>query len=57
MEKLKEFDAELPADRQEKMLQRAIELSGTRAAAVEALGITGDDTIKPSPSPQSSDDQ
>jgi len=41
----------IATDNQEKLLTRAMEFTATREEAVERLGLAGDPTVKPSPSP------
>jgi len=57
LDRLSELEADLPAERQEKFLQRGLELLGTRGAAVDALGISGDDSITMKPSPSAMSDE
>ena len=56
VDKLLFYKADFEPEKQEKMLVKAIELTGSRAAACDALGIFGDDTVKPSPSPLSTEE-
>ncbi|CAD7926778.1 unnamed protein product [Amoebophrya sp. A25] len=56
IEQLVKYKAPFEEDKQEKVINHATNLAGDREKACLLLGITGDSTVKPSPSPLSNEE-